>query len=274
MLHYIAESDNFGTRNIRMKRFIFLTLIILFFTSSAIFAQETSETHDIQETSEREYVDEQNMTVTEVEELIQSQALIHRLDFVFGLTPTVYINSHTKDSDGKFISAPSPLVFPVYIGLSVPNYTAISFQPSLRFFMSYNLVYDGMVLPAEVENRTGLTFNFLTNLPIVFKLNYRNKYSWSILAGIAGLFRFAAVPFNVQADDTGFTGTVQSDVDYMNEWFYQNMRFLYLSAAADWMSYYGKTKYGPELSVFFPISIFTDKSADGLMIGVGIKVEF
>ena len=260
-----------------MKRFIFLTIILLFFTSSAIFAQETSETHDIQdiqETSEREYVDEQNMTVTEVEELIQSQALIHRLDFVFGLTPTVSINSHTKDSDGKFISASSPLVFPVYIGLSVPNYTAISFQPSLRFFMSYNLVYDGMVLPAEVENRTGLTFNFLTNLPIVFKLNYRNKYSWSILAGIAGLFRFAAVPFNVQADDTGFTGTVQSDVDYMNKWFYQNVRFLYLSAAADWMFYYGKTKYGPELSVFFPISIFTDKSADGLMIGVGIKVEF
>jgi hypothetical protein len=40
------------------------------------------------------------------------------------------------------------------------------------------------------------------------------------------------------------------------------------------MFYYGKTKYGPELSVFFPISVFTDKSADGLKIGAGIKVEF
>lgn len=263
-----------------MKKIVFLTVILFSFLEGQIFAQDASETsepsesQEIQETSERDYVDEQNMTVTEVEELIQSQALIHRLDFVFGIEPLLSINSHKKSADGKFISAPSPIEMPVYIGLSVPNYTAISFQPSLRFYASYNLVYDKMVLPAEVENRTGQTFNFLLNLPIAFKLNYKNKYSWSVLAGLAGLFRFATVPSNVQASDAGFTGTVQSDVDYMNEWFYQNVRFLYLSAAIDWMFYYGKTKYGPELAVFFPISVFTDKSADGLMIGAGIKVEF
>lgn len=259
-----------------MKRFVFLIILFLFFMP-VLSAQETSDLPDIQEiqeTSEREYVDEQNMSVTEVEELIQSQALIHRLDFLFGITPTISINSHTRSADGKFISAPSPIDIPVYIGLSIPNYTAISFQPSLRFFTSYNLVYDQMVLPAEVENRTGLTFNFLLNLPIVFKLNYRNKYSWSILAGVAGLFRFATVPSNVQGENPGFTGTVQSDIDYMNSWFYENVRFLYVSAGIDWMFYYGKTKYGPELSVFFPISVFTDKSADGLKIGAGIKVEF
>ena len=267
-----------------MKRFVFLTIIFL--SMSFLFAQESPEEpetveapetpvhQEIQETSERDYVDEQNMTVTEVEELIQSQALIHRLDFVFGIEPLLSINTHKKSSDGKFISAPSPIDIPVYIGLSIPNYTAISFQPSLRFFTSYNLVYDKMVLPAEIENRTGQTFNFLLNLPIVFKLNYKNKYSWSVLAGLAGLFRFATVPSNVKDSDAGFTGTVQSDVDYMNEWFYKNVRFLYLSAAIDWMFYYGKTKYGPELSVFFPISVFADKSVDGLKIGAGIKVEF
>ena len=246
-----------------MKRLLLITVFFLFCTSSALFAQE----------SERDYVDEQNMTVSEVEELIQSQSFINKIDFVFGVEPAVSINTHSKIGN-KFVSAPSPMYFPVYIGLSYPNYTAISFQPSLRFFMSYHLVYDDMVLPAEIENRTGLTFNFLANLPIVFKLKYRDKYSWSILAGLAGLFRFATVPFNVKDSEAGTTGTVQSDVDYMNSWFYKNVRFLYFSAAIDWMFYYGKTKYGPEFSVFFPISTFSDNSIDGLIIGIGIKVEF
>ena len=246
-----------------MKRLLLITVFFLFCTSSALFAQE----------SERDYVDEQNMTVSEVEELIQSQSFINKIDFVFGVEPAVSINTHSKIGN-KFVSAPSPMYFPVYIGLSYPNYTAISFQPSLRFFMSYHLVYDDMVLPAEIENRTGLTFNFLVNLPVVFKLNYRNKYSWSVIAGLAGLIRFATVPFNVEPDAPGTTGTVKSDVDYMNSWFYKKARFLYLSGAIDWMFYYGKAKYGPELSLFVPISLLTDLTLDGLMIGVGVKVEF
>ena len=249
-----------------MKRLVLLSIIILFSITN-VFAQETSD-------SELDYVDEQNMSVSEVEELIQSQSFIHRIDFVFGIEPLVSINSHQKNSKGQFISAPSPIYIPVYIGLSIPNYTAISFQPSLRFFTGYNLVYEDMVLPAEIENRTGLTFSFLINLPIVFKLNYKDKCSWSVLAGIAGLFRFSAIPSNVKANESGFTGTVQSDIDYMNSWYYKNLRFLYVSAGIDWLFYYGKTKYGPELAVFFPISVFADKSVDGLMIGAGIKVEF
>ena len=146
-----------------MKKLIIFTAAILLFATRA-FAQETSE---------RDYVDEKDMSVTEVEELIQSKGLIHRLDFVFGIEPTVSINTHKKNSQGKFISAPSPVSIPVYIGLSIPNYTPVSFQPSLRFFTGYNLVYDNMVLPAEVENRTGQTLSFLLNLPVVFKLNYK-----------------------------------------------------------------------------------------------------
>lgn len=259
-----------------MKKIFFLVTVLFLFAGRA-FCQETDEQEYADENAyvdERNYVDEQDMSVTEVEELIQSQAMIHRLDFVFGITPTLSINTHTKNSDGKFISAPSPISMPVYIGLSIPNYTAVSFQPSLRFFAAYNLVYDDMVLPAEVENRTGQTLNFLLNLPIVFKLNYKDRCSWSVLAGVAGLFRYAVLPSNIKESDSGFTGTVGSDIEYMNSWFYEKLRFLYLSAGIDWLFYYGKTKYGPELSVFFPLSTFTDKSINGLMIGVGIKVEF
>ena len=196
------------------------------------------------------------MSVSEVEELLQSGKLINRLDFVFGITPTVFFNTHTKNKDGIFISAKSPVLFPVYFGMSVPNYTAVSFQPTLKIFSSYNLVYEDMVLPAEIENRTGLTYSFLLNLPVVFKLNYKNKCSWSLSSGIAGLFRFAVLPDGVQTDESGYTGTVESDIKFMNSWFYENLRFLYLSAGFDWMFYYGKTKYGPEISIYFPISTF------------------
>ncbi len=245
-----------------------LVLTVLFLSSLiSVFAQETPE-------SERDYVDDQNMTVSEVEELIQSQGLINRLDFVFGIEPVLSLNTHKKNDQGKFISAPSPISIPVYIGLSIPNYTAISFQPSLRFFTGYDLVYEDLVLPAEVENRTGLTFSFLLNLPVAFKLKYKDKYSWSVIAGIAGLFRFAVLPPGVKQQDSGAKGSASADVEYMNNWFYKNLRFLYLSAAIDWMFYYGKTKYGPEFSVFFPVSVFSDKSVDGLMLGAGIKVEF
>ena len=99
-----------------MKRFkiltaAFLVLSIYALCGTSLFAQE----------SERDYVDEQNMSVSEVEELIQSQSFINKIDLVFGIAPVVSINTHTKNSDGQFISAPSPLSFPLYIGLSVPN---------------------------------------------------------------------------------------------------------------------------------------------------------
>ena len=83
-----------------MKRLVFLTALFLFCSTSVFFAQE----------SEKDYVDEQNMTVSEVEELIQSQSMINKIDFVFGVEPVISINTHTK-SDGKFISAPSPIHF-------------------------------------------------------------------------------------------------------------------------------------------------------------------
>ena len=273
-----------------MKRnwnFVFVMIVFLFCVPC--FAQEAETVTQQEETelqeekpassetqlteSEKDYIDQQNMSVTEVEELIESQSVLHHFDFIFGIEPQVSINTHIKNGEGKFISAPSPMSFPVYLGLAIPNYTAVSFQPSLRFFTTFNLVYDDMVLPAEIENRTGLTFSFLVNLPVAFKINIHNKYSIDILAGVAGLIRFATPPVNVKETEPGYTGTVKTDVDYMNSWFYKNARFLYLSVAADWLFYYGTTKYGPELSIFFPISVFSDKSLDGMMFGVGVKVE-
>ena len=267
-----------------MKKILFFTLFT-FFICTYCFCQETDVTDVLENQNntseqnslineEKNFVDENNMSVTEVEQLLQNESFLNQMDFIFGITPIVSVNSHSQSGDGTFVSAPTPFYIPFFIGLSVPNYTAISFQPTLKIFTSYNLVYDNMVLPAEIENRTGLTYSFLLNLPVVFKLNYKNKCSWSLSSGIAGLFRFAVLPDGVQTDESGYTGTVESDIKFMNSWFYENLRFLYLSAGFDWMFYYGKTKYGPEISIYFPISTFTDKSADGMMVSVGVKVEF
>ena len=91
-------------KKIKILTALFLVLFVLGGTGAfSLFAQE----------SERDYVDDQNMSVSEVEELIQSQSFINKIDFVFGIAPVTSINSHTKNSDGKFISAPTPLYFPV-----------------------------------------------------------------------------------------------------------------------------------------------------------------
>lgn len=276
-----------------MKKIYFSLVFFLLICSSAVFSQEMNveteaeaEVSVVEEDSEdktvidenlideRSYVDEKSMTVTEVEELIQSQALIHQVDFVFGITPTVILNTHTKSPEGKYISAPSPIVTPVYIGIAIPNFTTIYTLPSVKIFTDYSLVYGERVLPAEVENRTAVTYSILFNLPVILKLRYQDKFSWSVSGGLAGLFRIAAVPSAVKEDETGYLGTVKDDVNYMNKWYYQNLRYLYVSAGLDWMFYYGKTKFGPDFSVYLPVSIFSDKSFDSIMISAGVKVEF
>ena len=70
-----------------MKKLLFILTAFLF-SFSLIFAQEAapSEPEFIPE-SEEDYIDEQNMTVTEVEELIQSQSAINRLDLFLALRP-------------------------------------------------------------------------------------------------------------------------------------------------------------------------------------------
>ena len=55
----------------RIIKAYFLILFLCMSGASLLFAQETSE---------RDYVDEQNMTVSEVEELIQSQSAIYKID--------------------------------------------------------------------------------------------------------------------------------------------------------------------------------------------------
>mgnify|MGYP003425421713 CR=1 FL=1 len=155
--------------------FIFLILFIqpVFSLQEDVLLQNENENSEIIEKKEESIFDERNeeTSVLETETKIRDMALIHRLDFVFGVTPTLLLNSYSKKSDGIFVSAVSPIVVPIYIGLTMPNHTAISFHPTLKFFWNYNLVYEGMVLPAEIENRTMQTFSFLlSNCFTSFKL--------------------------------------------------------------------------------------------------------
>lgn len=216
--------------------------------------------------------------ISEVEESLQNKSFIHQIDFVFGLTPLMTINTKTKDTTGKFVSSPLQIHFPIYVGMNLPNYTYISFQPSLKFFRNYSLLADVdgtgniLVLPADLEGRTAQTWNFLLNLPVTFKLNFFDKNSLNVITGLALLIRFATVPNGIDASEEGLLGSVKTDVDYMNSWFWQKGRFLYLSAGVNWLFYRGTLKFGPEFFIDFPISIFADKKFDAIF-SAGLTIQ-
>lgn len=257
--------------------FIFLILFMhpVFSLQEDVLLQNENENSEIIEKKEESIFDERNeeTSVLETETKIRDMALIHRLDFVFGVTPTILLNSYSKKSDGIFVSAVSPIVVPIYIGLTMPNHTAISFHPTLKFFWNYNLVYEGKVLPAEIENRTMQTFSFLLTLPIMFKINFFDKNSLSFSTGVSALIRFSSLAKGINANELGGTGTAKSDVSYANKWYWENLRFLYVYAGVDWMFYKGRVKYGPELSIYIPFSLITEKSYQNMMFSLGMKVQ-
>ena len=80
-------------------------------------------------------------------------------DFIMQFEPAVYINT-----ESTLVCAPSPVVYPISIGILWPNYSKFSIQPSLSFFFMYHLMYNGRVLPAEIENRTSTTLSFMLNI--------------------------------------------------------------------------------------------------------------
>lgn len=240
---------------------------------------EIEAVEDVEDVEEEDFLksifEERNeeTSVLETEDLIREMALIHQLDFVFGVTPTYLANPYSKLSEGNFTSAVSPIVVPIYIGLTIPNHTFVSFHPTLKFFWNYNLIYDDMVLPAEIENRTMQSFYFLLTLPVMFKINFFDKNSLGFSTGVSTLIRFSSLAKGVNKNEAGFYGSVEQDLDYANDWYWKNLRFLYLYAGVDWMFYKGRVKYGPEVSFYLPMSIFTDKSALNFIMSIGLKVQ-
>lgn len=200
-----------------------------------------------------------------------SQPFFSVTDFFFGLTPSVYLNTHSQTT-----SAPSPIFFPIYAGFNWPNNYFFSFQPSIKIWYGYFYINQGEVLPAEIENRTAVSLSFLLNVPIIFKADFWEKSDIKISAGLAFLIRFALLAPNINEFDSGYYGSAKDDVSKINSWFYENARFLYLSLGADWMfKITDVIQLGPEIGIYIPIgSIFSSWTVDGLIISAGVKLVY
>lgn len=244
-----------------MKKKIGLLLVLSFLAGSFLYGQNSNGSNASSE----------NSTAKDSKENPFKQPFFEVSDFFFGVSPSVFINTQ----DGS-LSAPSPVFFPVYFGVIWPNNNFFSFQPSLRIWTGYYFINDGHVLPAEIENRTALTFNFMLNIPVVFKAEFWEKSNVKLSGGVAILIRFATIAQGVDEGDFGYYGTAKDDVEKINSWFYENARFLYLSLGADWMfQLTEKIQIGPEFSMYIPVgSVFSTWSLDGLIISLGVKLIY
>lgn len=217
--------------------------------------------------------------IPEQQDLVEENEIQNMFDFPFletsnvfmGFTPVLYIST-----DGENRGGPSPISYPLYVGVAWPRDFWISLQPSLKIYTEYYLINDGKVYPAEIENRTGLGFSFLLNLPVVFQANFWDKTNIKLSAGIAFLLRFAVTAPGVDKNSPGYAGTVKDDVSLINKSFYEGLKFIYLSGSADWMfNLNNGVQIGPEISLYIPvITILSEFSLHGTMISGGVKLIF
>lgn len=262
---------------LKTKKFLFVSLFSLLCIS--FFAQETDdnnvndaetpETEAIEQTSEND----SNIKGEEFHKATTFLDAIQSLDLVLQLEPGVYLNPHKTNSDGQLVSAPSPIVYPISIGILWPNYTFIAMQPTLSFFMMNHLWYDGMALPAEIENRTTTTLSFMLNIPVVFSLYLPNN-RLQLGGGVGVFMRFGLRSPGVNDSDSGYTGTAGGDVSEINAWFWNDLHWLYLTTSFSWLiNANEKLKIGPTFNAYIPVgTIFKDKSTEGLLISVGFKI--
>ena len=225
---------------------------------------------------ETEPVNEEETQTNTVHEFTKADSFtgfIHSLDFLFQLEPAVYLNTEDKQ-----VSAPSPIIYPLSIGILWPNYTKIAVQPTLGFFSTEWLYYDGMALPAEIENRTATSLSFIFTLPIVVSMYFKHS-RLQILPGISLLAQFALLSNGVKADDSGYSGSAGNDVKLINQYFWSDIRFLYISIGGSWLFNILKTpnswvKAGPVINVQIPLGHLTAGSGmQGTIISAGLKIS-
>ena len=238
-----------------MKKIAFVFLLLLIFFP---LASQTTGTDSVTESD--------LVTASPFE-----KSFFEATDFFVGFTPLAYISTENDNKGG-----PSSIVYPLYFGIAWPRDYWISIQPSLKIFTDYYLVSEGKVYPAEIENRTGLGFSFLLNVPVVFQANFWDKSNLKLSAGIALLFRFAVTAPGIDSNEAGDSGKVSDDISLINSSFYEGAKFIYFSTSADWMfTLNNGMQIGPEISFYIPvITLASEFSLNGTMISCGVKLFF
>ena len=242
-----------------MKKLLFVFTAFLFFSN--VFAQENEVPELPPET-------ETNLTGETYSKAEDFSGFIRSLDFVMQFQPALYLNP-----ESTLVSAPSPIVYQMSIGLLWPNYTFIAVQPTLSFFMMNHLLYEDKALPAEIENRTTTTLSFMINIPAVLSL-YLPTSRFQLSAGAGILMRFGLLASGVKDTDSGWTGTAGGDVEVINKWFWNDMRWFYINAGGSWLyNLSPQLRAGPVIECGIPVGgLIKDRSPQGMLISLGIKI--
>lgn len=194
-----------------------------------------------------------------------------KADLFFEFTPTLLINT-----DGGKNSAPSPIVYPVTLGVVLPKDSNISFAPSLSFFTNYYLLTEDGAAPAEIENRTATVFSFLIDIPAAFTLKTFEKHNFIISTGPSILARFGVLSSGVKDSDPGLKGSAKDDVTEINSYFWEDGNFLYLNGKFTYLYKFSDLiKAGPHFKLYLPLGqIFTGKGLNASLIGIGFTARF
>ncbi len=228
----------------------FLLIFLSIFLISGLWAQETSESEELTEFSQ------------------PADTTPRTADFVMQFEPGFYLNT-----ESSLISAPSPIVYPISVGFLWPDHAMIAVQPTISFFMMNHLLYEDKALPAEIENRTTTTLSFMLNIPAVLSYYLQNS-CFQLTGGLGVFMRFGLLSPGVKDTDSGWTGSAGEDVGKINEYFWGNMRWFYLTTGGSWL--YNLTpqlRAGPTINVYLPVGgLISDKTVQGMIISADIKI--
>ena len=86
--------------------------------------------------------------------------------------------------------------------------------------------------------------------------------------------RFGFLANGVKESDSGYTGTAKGDMDEINNWFWGNARFFYVSFGGSWIyTFTEHLKAGPTVYAYIPIgSLLSGDGVQAMIISAGLKI--
>ena len=208
------------------------------------------------------------------EEAEEKRVSVHSALFVT-LAPALMINT-----DSATNSAPSPSMYSLGVGGYFSFSNGFLLETHASFFTNYYL-WDGTdAQPAEVENRTATALSALLDFCSGYTWNFgpEKKHALSLMGGAGIFLRYGILSNGVESDDENpkTLSRAGDDVSDINNWFYQNLRFLYPELALSYLWSLSDTwKIGTEFRSYLPIgSLLHGEGIDGMLFSLGLKLSY
>ena len=148
------------------------------------------------------------------------------------------------------------------------GHKSLSVAPHGHYFASFYF-WDAKrkrAFPAEIEQRVAYVPSVMFDSPLLLCASVKNSI-FAAGVGPAFLLRFAVPAAYVSASK-------KDDIKAINQWFWQNGRFFYVSLHFSWdYVLSGGTAVGLGTGVYFPLSAARDKDGlNGGMLIIGARI--